>query len=272
MGDGTAITWSEATWNPTLGCSRVSEGCDRCYAIRESVRHLHLPAYDGVLSEDRKDWSGKLNLLPERLDQPLRWTRPRRIFVDSMSDLFHADVPVEFLLQVFDVMRRADRHQFQVLTKRPQRMRALLNERDATPDEVDSGCELGIWPGIWDRVSSGVPLPNVWLGTSIESDPYAFRAEHLRRTPAAVRFLSLEPLLGRLPRLDLTLVDWVIVGAESGPGARPMDEDWVRELRDRAKEAGAAFFYKQKLDGRGRKVHDPELDGRTWTEYPEAAA
>lgn len=204
-----------------------------------------------------------LTVHEDRLDQPLRWQRPRRIFVNSMSDLFHPDVPPEFVWKVFDVMGDAKQHVFQVLTKRPSRMAALVQQyldcdHRGEPASSCSRCAFH---------------RNAWMGTSIENQRYAFRANHLRATPAAVRFLSLEPLLGPLfgglRPLDLTDVDWVIVGAESGPGARPMETDWVREIRDRAKEAGAAFFFKQAADERGRKIHTPELDGQVWTEYPE---
>jgi len=216
MSDTSAIEWTDATWNPITGCTKVSPGCDNCYAIRFGARLQHLPAYAGTIAD--RDWTGKINLVHDRLDQPLRWAKPRRIFVNSMSDLFHPDVPVEFIDRVVAVMIQAPQHQFQVLTKRPKRMR---------------------------RVLGSLELPNVWLGTSIEADRYTFRADHLRATPAAVRFLSLEPLLGPLPSLDLTGIDWVIVGGESGPKARPMHPDWVRDIRDRCVAAGVPFFFKQ---------------------------
>jgi protein gp37 len=281
MGDGSAIEWTDATWNPVVGCTHISPGCDHCYAAREASGRLRgVPVYAG-LAEGGK-FTGEVRCLPERLDQPLRWRKPRRVFVNSMSDLFHARVPTEFVGQVWDVMGEAAQHQFQVLTKRPQRMEHLLT--------------LSMWPSPrypW-------PLPNVWLGTSIESDRYAFRADHLRATPAAVRFLSLEPLLGPLPSLDLTDIDWVIVGGESGPGARPMHPDWVRDLRDRCGAARVPFFFKQwgewswtyggyppraesvvldngsglfcKLWKVGKRAAGRLLDARTWDQYPEAAS
>jgi protein gp37 len=229
----TGIQWTDETWNPVVGCKAVSPGCDRCYAARlTSGRLRHLPAYAG-LAEDGV-FNGTVRCLPERLDQPLRWKRQRRIFVNSMSDLFHPDVPNDFIGAIFAIMMQAEQHTFQVLTKRPQRMKAYATGICFDPAEH----------------------PNIWLGTSIESDAYAFRANHLRETPAAVRFLSLEPLLGPLPSLDLTDIDWAIVGCESGPGARPMDLAWVYKLRDKAREVGCAFFVKQLSFGEGRPYHD----------------
>lgn len=221
----TTIEWTEETWNPTVGCSRVSPGCDGCYAIGVAHRAMQ-PAHEGLTIKrpgERTDWTGEVRCLPDRLETPLRRRKPTTYFVDSMSDLFHPDVPVAFLNQVVTVMAQCTQHQFQVLTKRPQRMAQYMNVR-------------------FGRL---FPPRNVWLGTSIESDRYAFRADHLRATPAAVRFLSLEPLLGPLPSFDLTGIDWVIVGGESGPRARPMHPDWVRDVRDRCVAAGVPFFFKQ---------------------------
>jgi protein gp37 len=189
---------------------------------------------------------------PDRLDQPHRWTRPRLIFVNSMSDLFHPDASASFLNAVFDVMETADRHTYQVLTKRAPRMRGYVRAR---------------WSAGQGSPPVGIPR-NIWLGTSIESDRFTFRAHHLRDTPAAVRFLSLEPLLGPLPSLDLTGIGWVIVGAESGHGARPMDIDWVRPIRDRCYDQGIPFFFKQDAEPNGRKIHQPELDGTVWQQMP----
>jgi protein gp37 len=240
------IEWTEETWNPTVGCSKVSPGCDHCYAINVAHRAMQ-PAHVGLTKsvQGGLDWTGVVRCVPERLDAPLQRRAPATYFVDSMSDLFHPDVPVDYIRQVFDVMVRARQHTFQVLTKRAQWMRALMNDRPATPEEVDAGCELGIWPSLWDQVSSGVPASNVWLGTSIESVRYRFRAMHLRATPAAVRFLSLEPLLTALPELDLNGINWVIVGGESGPGARPMDLDWARDIVDQCRAADVPVFVKQ---------------------------
>ncbi len=283
------IEWTDETWNPTTGCSKVSDGCRSCYAIRVGAQLQHLSAYEGTVAEG--DWTGRVNCVPERLDQPLRWKRPRRIFVDSMSDLFHPDVPLDFLAQVWDVMVRTPRHQFQVLTKRPQRVAAALGPRGIDFYAVEKPVPC--------------PQPNIWLGTSIESDRYTWRADYLRQTPAAVRFLSLEPLLGPLPSLDLAGIDWVITGGESGPGARPVHPAWVRDIRDRCVEAGVPFFHKQwgewmperqgpppnrtaffsrrfvDPNGQdrysagsaavyrvGKKAAGRELDGRTWDQMP----
>lgn len=243
VADKSKIQWTEATWNPTTGCSRISPGCQNCYALTLAARLKKMGSARYQNDGDPKT-SGPgfgLTLHPDSLDQPLRWKRPRRIFVNSMSDLFHPDVPFEFVFDIIDVMAQCPQHTFQVLTKRPQRMQRMVTV-------------------------IGTP-PNAWWGTSIENDTYTFRADHLRKTPAAVRFLSLEPLLGPLPSLDLTDIGWVIVGAESGRGARPMDEDWVREIRDRCVALNIPFFYKQNASG-GKKIPTPELDGRVWTEYP----
>jgi protein gp37 len=245
----TAIEWTEETWNPTTGCDRISEGCDHCYIERT------IPFRREGRRFDEKGRMG-VRLHPERLDKPLHWRKPRRVFVNSLSDLFHADVPDWFVIRVLRVMEEADRHTFQILTKRPQRMAALLSRLHDEWDENDAG---------W------FPAPNVWLGTSIESNKYAWRARHLYETPAAVRFLSLEPLLGPLPSLDLMGIDWVIVGGESGPGARPMDPEWARDIRDRCDEVGIPFFFKQ-WGGRTPKAGGRELDGRTWDEMPLPAS
>ena len=215
MGDKTGIEWTDATWNPVTGCDRLSPGCDHCYALTMAGRLKRMGSARYQRDGDPRTSGPGFGVTchEDVLDQPLRWRRPRRIFVNSMSDLFHPDVPDLFIAQVFTVMALCPQHTFQILTKRPQRMASLLRHREACYD--------------------GWPLPNVWLGTSIENDRYAFRADHLRATPAAVRFVSAEPLLGPLPSLDLTGIDWLIVGGESGPAARPMHPDWVRDLRDR---------------------------------------
>ena len=233
MGSKSNISWTDASWNPVVGCSEVSSGCENCYAVGQAARIQAMDAgrgvpsvYDGTTTEDKQNWTGLVKCLPERLDIPVRWTKPRRIFVNSMSDLFHPDVPDEFILNVFMTMMFTERHTFQVLTKRPQRMAELLN----TPKFKDEligmpeGLENEAWP--W-------PLPNVWLGVSIEEDKHAYRADYLRDTPAAVRWISAEPLLGPLPSLDLTDVDWLVAGGESGKNARPMQTDWLRHLRDK---------------------------------------
>lgn len=284
MGDGSGIEWTDATWNPLTGCEYASPGCLNCYAARQAAGRLkNQPAYAGLAVKPEgkpAEFTGEIRLLPERLDQPIRWRRPRRIFVNSMSDLFHPDVPDDFVRAVFWTMAEAPQHQFQVLTKRPQRMAKLLVSYD-------------FWASVWESRSGETPcdLPNVWLGTSIESDRYAFRADHVRATPAAVRWLSLEPLLGPLPSLNLEGIDWVVVGGESGPGARPIHPEWVREIRDRCIAAGVAFHFKQwgewhpggdpgergttVVDGTvrmarvGKKAAGRVLDGRTWDEYPD---
>jgi len=233
----TKIQWSDETWNPAVGCTHISPGCDHCYAATVASRQMQ-PAHVGLTVGRR--WNDTVRLLPERLGEPFKWRKPRRVFVGSMTDLFHHKVPADFIDDVFGVMERCAAHTFQVLTKRPLRMARFVGRA------VDVG---------------GAPvLPNVWLGTSIESRRYAWRAEHLRRTPAAVRFLSLEPLLGHLG-CDLESLDgihWVIVGCESGPGRRPCDPDWVRAIRDRCAEAGVALFVKQLQDDAGRVLHDLE--------------
>lgn len=250
MSDKTRIEWTDATWNPVTGCTKVSEGCDHCYAETIAHRFAGTPAYPNGFA---------VTLRPERLDQPLRWQRPRRIFVNSMSDLFHADVPDEFIARVFAVMALAPQHTFQVLTKRPGRMRSLLSSA-----EFRRGVRLAVFEsGLVDEViafgSEMFPLPNVWLGTSVESQKWAdVRIPQLLGTPAAVRFLSCEPLLGPVdlvPSLrawaggDAVQINhhlhWVIVGGESGPHARPMHPDWARSLRDQCVSAGVAYHFKQ---------------------------
>jgi len=203
----------------------------------------------------------------DALTVPIRWKKPRLIFVDSMSDLWHKDIPDPFILDVFSTMGQTPRHTYQILTKRPQRQ-ALFSRRLAWHD---TGVGMEPYLRAADTVSEGSeePLPNVMLGTSIESDRYTFRANFLRETNAAVRFLSCEPLLGPLPSLNLAGIGWVIAGAESGHGARPMDLDWVREIRDRCVLSGVPFFFKQAATASGHKIPLPELDGRQWAEMPE---
>jgi protein gp37 len=244
VSDKSAIQWTDATWNPVTGCSKVSPGCAHCYAETLSLR----------FGWSQRPWlpefaTENVVLHPERLDQPRRWRRPRRVFVNSMSDLFHELVPDAFIFEVFDRMAQADWHTYQLLTKRPERMARVVKSYYALhPD--------------------GAPLPQLWLGTSIENDRWTTRAEAVRQTPAAVRFISAEPLLGPLASLDLSDIDWLIVGGESGAGARPMHAEWALDLRDQATESGTAFFFKQ-WGGRTPKAHGRELEGRTWDEYPE---
>jgi protein gp37 len=234
MADNSRIEWTEATWNPVTGCSKVSPGCAHCYAETFAERWR---GTDGHPYEQGFD----LRLWPERLEVPLRWRRSRVVFVNSMSDLFHERIPDEYIRRVFDVMARADWHVFQVLTKREQRMCELAERLD--------------WPA------------NVWMGVSIENRRFVHRADALRIVPAAVRFISAEPLLGPLERLDLNAIDWLIAGGESGPRHRRVDVDWVRDLRDRCTEEGVAFFFKQ-WGGRTAKAGGRLLDGRTWNDMP----
>ncbi|MDQ0380362.1 DUF5131 family protein [Amycolatopsis thermophila] len=238
-------TIESATWNPATGCDRVSPGCDHCYALTfaRRLQAMGNPAYrrDG---DPRTSGPGfALTLHPDRLAVPVRWRRPRLVFTGSMTDLFHPGVPEEFLADVLDVMARAGQHTFFALTKRPARMATVLAR--LRPE----------------------PLPNVWWGVTVESNDHVRRADRLRETPAAIRFLSLQPLLGPLPDLDLTGLDWVYAGGESGPHARPMDAAWVRAVRDRCVAAGIPFLFKQ-WGGRTRNAGGRLLDGRTWDEMP----
>jgi len=232
----TNIEWTDETWNPIVGCSKVSPGCDNCYAVGTVHRGL-AEQHRGltVRAEGATDWTGEVRVVESMMDRPLRWTKPRRIFVNSLSDLFHPDVSDETIARIFAVMALAPQHTFQVLTKRPQRMADMLSTMlfwkvVASHCADDQTASLS-WP-YRTAIANHQGLPNVWLGVSIESDRYAFRAAHLRRTPAAVRWISAEPLLGPLPSLDLTGIDWLVVGGESGPKARPMHPQWVRDLRD----------------------------------------
>ncbi|MGI8516659.1 MAG: DUF5131 family protein [Acidimicrobiia bacterium] len=232
-----AIEWTEHTWNPVTGCDKVSPGCDNCYAERMAARLQ-------AMGSSRYSNGFQVTLHEDKVTEPFRWVKPRMVFVNSMSDLFHPRVPDRFIRDVFAVMAQASRHTFQILTKRPQRAAGLLT---------------GEIPG------------HIWIGTSIENDSYVFRADHLRRIDVPVRFLSCEPLLGPLPRLDLSGISWVIVGGESGPGHRPMELDWVREIRDETLESEAAFFFKQ-WGGHTPKAGGRQLDGVEWNQWPEPAA
>ncbi len=225
---------AEATWNPVTGCTKVSPGCAHCYAERMAKR------LQGLGQGNYRD-GFKLTLQPHMLELPFRWKQPKRIFVNSMSDLFHPEVPLPYIKKVFGVMDLADWHQYQVLTKRSERLLELNREL------------------AWK--------PHVWMGVSVENEKFKFRIDHLRKTKAAIKFLSLEPLLGPLPDLNLKDIDWVIVGGESGPGARPMDETWVRGIRRQCRAAKVAFFFKQ-WGGVFKKEAGRELDGRTYDEMP----
>jgi protein gp37 len=234
MAQSSAIEWTESTWNPVTGCTKISPGCKNCYAKRMAERLQLMGQPNYVNGFD-------LTLQPQALELPLRWKKPQRVFVNSMSDLFHADVPLEYVQRVFDVMRRAHWHEFQVLTKRADRLLTL---------------------------SSKLPWPsNVWMGVSVETAQYTSRIDALRRTGAAVKFLSIEPLLAPIGTMDLSGIDWVIVGGESGPGSREMKREWVIEIRRQCRSAGVAFFFKQ-WGGVNKKRAGRALDGRTYDEFP----
>jgi protein gp37 len=273
MAANTKIQWTDETWNITLGCTKVSDGCDNCYAIPEAWMRQHhnnpkvAEAFAGTVTKNPDgtlDWTGRINLLDERLDQPKHWRKPRRIFVNSMSDVFAARVPVDFVTKIWATMQDTPRHTYQILTKRPERVARVLAKVHA---------ELGLTE----------PLPNVWLGTSIESDDHVRRADHLRQAPAAVRFVSAEPLLGPLPSLDVHGIDWVILGGESSKkktDARPLELGWVRDLMDRCRTADAAVFVKQlgavwarengAVDKKGGEPEEWPADLRV-REFPAAA-
>lgn len=258
MGDRSKIEWTDATWNPTTGCTKVSAGCDNCYA--HSLAHgrlsaVYLRRLPVVDTEANQTDPFAVRLWRERLSQPEKWAEPRMVFVNSMSDLFHVDVPESFLREIFEVMLSVDRHVYQVLTKRPSRARRFFERnRDLFP--------------------RGVVPEHIWMGTSVENQSVVQRVDHLRTVPAMVRFLSCEPLLGPL-RLDLRDIHWVIVGGESGIGYRRLDLQWAREIRDQCGEAGVPFFFKQ-IGGRTPKAGGRSLDDETWDEMPvmhsEAAA
>jgi protein gp37 len=242
MADGSAIEWTDATWNPVTGCTKITSGCDHCYAERFSER------FRGVIGHPFEN-GFDLTLRPERIDQPLSWRRPRMIFVNSMSDVFHKEVPRTFIDRVFSTMEKADHHVFQVLTKRSSLMRDYLRSRYGN----------GMAPG------------HIWLGVSVENAASKARIEHLREAPASVRFISAEPLIGPIGAVDLGGIHWVIAGGESGPGARPMAIDWAREVRDLCADQGVAFFFKQ-WGGTRPKSGGRSLDGREWNELPGRVA
>lgn len=242
----TSIEWTDATWNPVAGCAVVSPGCTNCYAMRMAARldAMGMEKYRGLTrkSGKRAVWTGRLKLDEQALGAPSRWRKPRRVFVNSMSDLFHEAVPSEFIARVWDVMQRAPQHTFQILTKRPERMR---------------------------EVTSGLPLlQNVWLGTSVENAAVLDRVESLRQVRAGIRFVSFEPLLGSVAEVDLTKIDWAIVGGESGPRARAMDPVWVDEIADRCAASGTAFFFKQ-WGGVNKKATGRTYRDRVWDALPD---
>ena len=234
MSTRSGIEWTETTWNPVTGCTKISHGCKFCYADRMAKRLQSM----GV---DKYRNGFSVTMHPSTLEDPLKWSKPRLVFVNSMSDLFHEEVSLSFIKAVFETMNQASHHTFQVLTKRPSRVLEINQQLT------------------W--------APNIWLGTSIESQRWQFRSDKLRMTDAKVKFLSLEPLLGPLPDIRLNGIDWVIVGGESGPGARPMESDWVREIRDCCLRKGIPFFFKQ-WGGVFKKRTGRLLDGRTWDQMP----
>jgi protein gp37 len=238
MADNSSIEWTNSTWNPVTGCTKVGPGCDHCYAERFAERFRGVPDHPFEPGFD-------LTLRPKRLDQPAKWRKPRMIFVNSMSDLFHKDVPFSYVDQVFEAMEEANWHTFQVLTKRSGLMKKYINSRYK------------------DRPAPG----HIWLGVSIEDKQRLSRLKHLQETNATIRFLSLEPLLGPLGRLSLDGIHWAIVGGESGPGARPIQPEWIREIRDQCLPRDVAFFFKQ-WGGIRPKTGGRELDGRHWDQLP----
>ncbi len=236
MGDHSAIEWTDATWNPVTGCTKVSPGCKNCYAERLAARLM-------AMGNPRYRRGFAVTLQPDQMELPLRWKQPRKIFVNSMSDLFHESVPEAYIRRVFSIMTAAHWHVFQVLTKRASRL-------------SDIGPGL-LWP------------MNVWQGVSVENADYVWRIAELTKVPAAVRFLSVEPLLGPIPDLPLGDIDWVIVGGESGPGYRPVRAEWIRDIRNQCVRAGVPFFFKQ-WGGRTSKAGGRRLDGRVWEQRPTA--
>jgi protein gp37 len=245
----TSIEWTDATWNPVAGCTILTAGCSNCYAMRMAARleAMGVEKYAGLTRKTggRAKWSGKIFLDRKALSIPANWAKPRRVFVNSMSDLFHRDVPVEFITDVWRVMAETPRHTYQILTKRPDRMMEIV-------------------PNL-------PKLPNVWLGASVEDGRVLHRIDELRQVPAVIRFISFEPLIGSVDGADLSKIHWAIVGGESGPKARHMDPVWVDEIERMCRRAGTAFFFKQ-WGGRNKKATGRMLNGRTYDEMPAAFA
>lgn len=243
------IEWTDATWNPISGCRIISPGCTNCYAMRMAARlqAMRHPAYLGTArrSGGRPVWTGRIHLIEKALPIPLSWRKPRKIFVNSMSDLFQEGVPTPFIQRVWDTMEKAHWHTYQILTKRPENMLTILRQMGRNP------------------------LPNVWLGTSVESEQYKGRIEYLQKIPARVRFISFEPLIGAIGRMDLAGIHWAIVGGESGPRARPMEVNWVEEIRRQCKQQRVKFFFKQ-WGGTNKKIAGRKYRGRTWDAFPMA--
>ncbi len=246
----TSIEWTDATWNPVAGCTIMSAGCTNCYAMRMAARleAMGVEKYKGLTrkSGGRAKWIGAISLDEKALSIPATWSKPRNVFVNSMSDLFHPDVPVDFVRKVWRAMKDTRRHTYQILTKRPDRMAEILSD----------GFDV---------------LPNVWLGTSVEDGRVLHRLDDLRSVPAAVRFVSYEPLIGSVKGGNLEGIQWAIVGGESGPNARPMDPAWIDEIFDQCTDAGAAFFFKQ-WGGKNKKATGRSYRGKTWDEMPRLAA
>lgn len=245
----TTIEWTDATWNPVAGCAIVTAGCTNCYAMRMAARleAMGVEKYRGLTrkSGGRPKWTGRIRCDEAALGIPVKWRNPRKVFVNSMSDLFHPDVPIEFVRRVWQVMEHCNRHVFQILTKRPERMVEVLN-------------------------GSGFPtLSNVWLGTSVENNEVVNRIDYLRRVRAEIRFVSLEPLIGSVSDANLTNIHWAIVGGESGPRARPLDPRWVDEIKDLCDQAGTVFFFKQ-WGGVNKKQTGRVYRGQTWDQFPDA--
>jgi len=244
----TSIEWTDASWNPVAGCTVLTAGCTNCYAMRMAARleAMGTAKYRGLTrkSGGRAVWTGKIRLDNASLDIPRTWSKPRKVFVNSMSDLFHEDVPIEFIARVWDVMKGTPRHTYQILTKRPERMAQLL---------AQPSFEI---------------LPNVWLGASVEDHRVLYRLDAIRQVPAAIRFVSLEPLIGSVSQGDLTGIHWAIVGGESGPRAREMKPEWVDEIEAMCRRSGTAFFFKQ-WGGKNKKAAGRILNGKTYDEMPE---
>lgn len=242
------IEWTDATWNPISGCTMISPGCTNCYAMRMAARlqAMEHPAYENVTrkSGKRPVWTGRIHINEETLSTPLHWRSPKKVFVNSMSDLFQEGIPDDYVVRVWNVMQQAHWHIFQVLTKRPDNMLRVIKQNKLSP------------------------LPNVWLGTSVESGQYKSRIGILRRVPAYIRFISFEPLIGPIGKVNLKDVHWAIVGGESGPGARLMEKDWVEDIRSQCKTQKVAFFFKQ-WGGVNKKSAGRIYRGRTWDEYPK---
>jgi protein gp37 len=239
MAENSTIEWTDATWNPVTGCTKISAGCDNCYAARFSERFRGVPGHPFETGFD-------LTLRPERLRQPLEWKRPRMIFVNSMSDLFQKEIPKAYIEAVFDTMEKADWHAYQVLTKRSSLLQKFLN----------------------DRYRARKAPPHMWFGVSVENEQATSRIAHLQKATAGVRFLSIEPLIAPVGELDLSGIDWVIVGGESGYGARPMNPKWAIDIRNQCVAARVPFFFKQ-WGGRSPKTGGRLLEGREWNQFPK---